>query len=137
MPTYSEKLKDPRWQKKRLEVLKRDQWMCGICGDTEKTLHVHHKSYVSGGNPWDSPMEKLATLCDDCHTMEKDAKQEFLALADALTSDRCLMWLQLYKMLTAVVDMRYSFLVPFHEYIAKLKEIDEEAYQELQREAKK
>ena len=30
---YSEKLKDPRWQKKRLEILERDNFRCQYCGD--------------------------------------------------------------------------------------------------------
>ena len=38
--TYLEKLKDPRWQKKRLEILERDGWKCMACGEKEKTLRV-------------------------------------------------------------------------------------------------
>lgn len=67
MSTYSEKLKDPRWQKKRLEVLNRDGWECTNCCRTDVTLHVHHEYYVSGREPWDYPTECLTTLCKDCH----------------------------------------------------------------------
>lgn len=42
---YSEKLKDPRWQKKRLEILNRDEFACRFCGDNKSTLNVHHISY--------------------------------------------------------------------------------------------
>jgi hypothetical protein len=35
---YSDKLKDPRWQKKRLEVFERDGWCCQCCGDSESPL---------------------------------------------------------------------------------------------------
>jgi hypothetical protein len=52
---YSQKLKDPRWQKKRLEILERDGWKCMACGDKEKTLHVHHIFYLPGKEPWDIP----------------------------------------------------------------------------------
>jgi transposase len=62
---YFEKLKDPRWQKKRLEVFQRDKFRCMNCGSKEKTLHVNHLKY--DGEPWDSPMEYLETLCEDCH----------------------------------------------------------------------
>ena len=65
MSTYSEKLKDPRWQKKRLKILSRDRWKCKKCGDTETTLHVHHLNY--NGNPWEVENEHLITLCEDCH----------------------------------------------------------------------
>lgn len=63
--SYGQKLRDPRWQMKRLEVLKRDNATCQMCGDKETELHVHHKSYH--GNPWDAPDEELQTLCKHCH----------------------------------------------------------------------
>lgn len=63
--SYSEKLKDPRWQKRRLFIFERDQWACQCCGDKETSLNVHHKKYV--GDPWESPEDQLVTLCEDCH----------------------------------------------------------------------
>ena len=69
--TYQEKLKDPRWQKKRLRILDRDQWACQRCGDKENTLHVHHKYYESNAiGPWDYPDVAYITLCDSCHENE-------------------------------------------------------------------
>lgn len=65
--TYVEKLRDPRWQKKRLEVLERDQWCCQTCFESTKTLHVHHLHYISGAEPWDYPNYYFQTLCEDCH----------------------------------------------------------------------
>ena len=65
--TYAEKLKDPRWQKKRLEILERDKWSCQWCGNKEATLHVHHEYYEPGGDPWEVWDELLTTLCEDCH----------------------------------------------------------------------
>lgn len=65
--SYSEKLLDPRWQKKRLEVLDAAQFQCEICGDGESTLHVHHKQYFKGREVWDYEREQLACLCKDCH----------------------------------------------------------------------
>ena len=64
---YSDKLKDPRWQKKRLEILNRDRFTCLACGDTKNTLHVHHCYYVSKREPWDYPNESLLTFCAKCH----------------------------------------------------------------------
>lgn len=76
MSTYSEKLKDPRWQKKRLEILNRDEWECSNCCRTDVTLHVHHEYYVSGREPWDYPAESLTTLCKDCHHGEDDGESQ-------------------------------------------------------------
>lgn len=66
---YAEKLKDPRWQKKRLEILQRDEWKCRRCGNKDKTLHVHHHIYMES-DPCNEPSEHLSTLCDDCHESE-------------------------------------------------------------------
>ena len=76
MASYAEKLKDPRWQKKRLRVLDRDGWTCQVCWETEETLHVHHLKYAKSGNPWDSPMKDLQTLCEDCHQTDKQNKED-------------------------------------------------------------
>ena len=69
---YSEKLKDPGWQKLRLEVFERDEWTCQGCGDNESTLNVHHCYYESQKEPWEYPLKALTTLCDNCHNIEKN-----------------------------------------------------------------
>jgi hypothetical protein len=63
--TYAEKLKDPRWQRKRLEILERDDFTCQLCNDKTSTLHIHHHEYSH--NPWDIENEKLITYCEHCH----------------------------------------------------------------------
>ena len=68
--TYSDKLKDPRWQKKRLEILNRDNFTCRFCGDSETTLHVHHFVYRKNADPWESDEMELITICADCHEVE-------------------------------------------------------------------
>lgn len=71
MSDYWKKLKDPRWQKKRLEVFQRDNFTCRDCGDKERTQHVHHCFYEKG-DPWNTGMEFLLTLCDECHSIRQD-----------------------------------------------------------------
>lgn len=70
--TYSEKLRDPRWQKRRLEILNRDGWACQFCGDKTNTLHVHHYFYHAGMEPWESTELDLVTLCESCHDYAED-----------------------------------------------------------------
>lgn len=67
--TYGDKLKDPRWQKKRLEVLQRDDFTCKLCGDKTQTLHIHHHLYEKGYEPWDYPLSILETYCHYCHAV--------------------------------------------------------------------
>lgn len=74
LSVYQTKLKDPKWQKKRLEILNRDNWTCVLCKDTETTLHIHHHEYRYGKEPWDYEDDNFATLCEHCHhevTVEK------------------------------------------------------------------
>ena len=65
--SYSELLKHPKWQKKRLEILNRDGFSCMDCGDSESTLHVHHIKYIYGNDIWDYNDSNFVTLCESCH----------------------------------------------------------------------
>lgn len=89
--SYAEQLKKPQWQKKRLEILERDEWTCQTCGDTEATLTVHHKSYqmVEGKfvDVWNYNDCDLKTLCLVCHQSEEEnlkslSKDAFYKLRD-------------------------------------------------------
>jgi len=72
--SYSEKLKDPRWQKKRLKILERDQYMCKGCGSTRDELHIHHLRYVD--NPWETEDQYLVTLCSTCHKHAHEIQEQ-------------------------------------------------------------
>lgn len=65
--SYSELLKDPRWQKKRLEILERDNWLCKFCQDGETELQIHHLKY--SGKPWEAESKNLITVCKHCHSV--------------------------------------------------------------------
>lgn len=73
--TYADKLRSPKWQKYRLEIMQRDAFICQKCGDKETTLNVHHLKY-SGENPWDAPAYDLITVCEDCHYAWEIQKKE-------------------------------------------------------------
>jgi hypothetical protein len=73
---YKEKLRDPRWQKKRLEIFERDNWRCAFCGDATSPLAVHHRWYENGKEPWEASNEALLTLCDQCHQDEYEMRAE-------------------------------------------------------------
>lgn len=66
MSDYSNQLKSPKWQRKRLEIFSRDNFTCVECGDDKNTLHVHHQEYKNC-EIWDYPNESLITLCESCH----------------------------------------------------------------------
>ena len=84
--SYSEKLKDPRWQKKRLNVFNRDKFTCQICGDSKNTLNVHHLSYSKGKEPWNYDDINLITLCNECHDREHDFSAQINDLIESIRS---------------------------------------------------
>ena len=67
---YSEQLKSPMWQKKRLEIMEKDNFTCQICGDNESTLNVHHLHYEKGKKVHEYEPKHLITLCENCHKEE-------------------------------------------------------------------
>ena len=86
---YEEQIKDPKWQRKRLEILQRDGFRCQMCGREDKPLHVHHLHYLEGHKIWDYHNSDLITLCEDCHRREHDIgsgrnKDNFLSLYDSI-----------------------------------------------------
>lgn len=68
--TYAEKLKDSRWQKRRLEIIERDKHRCQHCFSNQQPFHVHHKYYIDGIEPWEYEGKVLITLCAACHEIE-------------------------------------------------------------------
>lgn len=71
--------KDPRWQRKRLEILNRDEFACRICGDTEMELHVHHLVYTRGHKPWEYENKHLLSVCKQCHGYIEQIKTDISA----------------------------------------------------------
>ena len=71
MKTYSEKLRSPAWQKKRLEILERDGWKCVICHNGDRELQVHHVVYRKI-EPQGYPNYCYQTLCVDCHQIRHE-----------------------------------------------------------------
>lgn len=80
--SYSDLLKDPRWQKVRLEKLQAADWACEVCYESEEMLSVHHKHYVKGRSPWEYAHHELVVLCQSCHECEHreiDLRKELIA----------------------------------------------------------
>lgn len=72
MMKYSDQLRDPRWQRKRLEIMQRDGFKCRRCKTDSEPLHVHHCFYKKGEPPWSYPSQSLITLCDSCHKLQHE-----------------------------------------------------------------
>ncbi len=84
---YSEKLKDPRWQKKRLKIMERDDFTCQNCYREDISLNVHHLKYIKGREPWEYSDKYLVTLCEKCH----DIADQIVKVSKEIT------WLIIFK----------------------------------------
>lgn len=73
--TYSEQLRHPNWQRKRLEVMKVAGFECENCGDKDSTLNVHHRRYVKGRMAWEYEGPDLVCLCEECHKEEHEHRE--------------------------------------------------------------
>lgn len=63
-----EYLGSEKWQKKRKKVFRRDDYMCSVCGTTER-LEGHHIKYSEVPN---EPISHIVTLCRSCHQSQHD-----------------------------------------------------------------
>jgi hypothetical protein len=63
---WKEQYLHPNWQKVRLTVFHRDNFVCRLCGCKNKTIHAHHLKYI-GKFIWQTPMKFIITVCCDCH----------------------------------------------------------------------
>ncbi len=142
---YWEKLKDPRWQRKRLEIMGRDSFMCMSCGDKDNTLNVHHKTYKKGAEPWEYNDENFITLCDDCHTSIHDGIEEIkMNMCNTLKCEvltgvsrfNNMHDLNAYNTLALILDNKLNYLTEemsfarikmAEELIAEMQEIVEDA----------
>ena len=84
--TYSELLRSPMWQKKRLEIMQRDNFTCQYCGCEGRELQVHHRVYHKGAKPWEYDDSELITLCNQCHEVETEEKKELYTLFQDICS---------------------------------------------------
>jgi len=88
---YAKKLLDPRWQKLRLETLEASGWSCACCNsgiEDEKTLHVHHRQYFKGREPWEYDVGQLEVLCVECHSDRHEEEDALLLVCSFIDSDR-------------------------------------------------
>lgn len=87
--TYGQKLKDPLWQKKRLEVMELASFQCKTCGSKTDTLTVHHINYRKGAEPWEyCKATELVCLCEPCHkAIEKEIIPKLREIAASVNPD--------------------------------------------------
>ncbi|WP_418988078.1 hypothetical protein [Bacteroides heparinolyticus] len=98
---YKEQIKSPKWQKRRLEIMGKDDFACQICGNKESTLNVHHLCYHSNSNIWDYEDWELITLCEECHKNEHSLAEDIQERIECLRKSGVTMF-EIYALLEKV-----------------------------------
>ncbi len=116
--SYADLLHDPRWQRKRLQVLDRDGWKCTECGEHESELQVHHRYYAKDRKPWEYEGTALVTLCDPCHERAEQLRLLLVRSAGPLDFEKTMRVVGYAEGLVAsasiAVDVKIAFRGPFH-----------------------
>lgn len=115
--SYSEKLKQPLWQRKRLEIFNRDNFQCTKCKAVDKELQVHHLDYIEGIQPWEYPNDMLTTLCVDCHSNEGERPKHEKYLLQSLKSKGFLAMDILQ--LSTIIDLNKNFVDYLKNFIRR------------------
>lgn len=71
---YKKYLESPQWKALRLQVLKRDNYLCQACLDAFAT-QVHHKSYEFVDLQGSEPAFDLVAVCTPCHKKIEQMKK--------------------------------------------------------------
>lgn len=110
--TYSELLRNPMWQKKRLEILEREDFTCQLCSDKETELQIHHKEYHKGKKPWQYENTNFQSLCKYCHKVVEDFKdKKLIAIIAAKTYEENI---DCYRISTIFNSLTHGLIVAIH-----------------------
>ncbi len=84
--TYSEKLRDTRWQLKADAVKRLAGFRCQDCG-SRKLLQAHHCWYRYGLEPWQYPLDAFRCLCAACHKRRPEMEHRVRTLMARLSTE--------------------------------------------------
>ena len=113
--TYKQQLKSPMWQKKRLEIMQRDNFTCHRCSSKDKTLNVHHVTYSKNKKAWEYLDNNYVTFCEDCHKLEHQVNEYFNVDFIRFT-DKCITENNLISSHEYLQEMGDSFKQCFKNY---------------------
>lgn len=84
-PSWAERLRDPRWQKKARQIAEIANWTCEDCGCKTRTFEVHHTAYIPGKDPWEYDISLLILLCFKCHDKRQGLEDGFRVALGRIT----------------------------------------------------
>jgi hypothetical protein len=124
MDGFFAQYKDPRWQKKRLQIMERDEFTCCSCQAEHIPLNVHHKvPYRKNTKPWEYKDDELITICEDCHKKITNIRRECNELVARETNivEFALDYLDVLRQLNKMDPYQISIILKVSELITKQK----------------
>ena len=85
---HLQRLTDPRWIAKRLEILAVRGNDCEGCDAKGEVVHVHHGFYEGDRYPWNYPDDSLHVLCPTCHGKAQALMVQMNRLLGTLTLEQ-------------------------------------------------
>jgi hypothetical protein len=95
---------------------------CQDCGDTNATLNVHHKEYITGRDPWDYPKENFVCCCERCHELREEVVRQSRKLFQDIHPETAMTFLQQLLTCGASVDETVGQMAFCFAVVRKLKE---------------
>lgn len=77
MDWYRDQLKSPEWKQFSRRMREEKGGFCHACKMAHKVMHVHHKAYEKGREPWAYKSHEVTLLCEDCHKMMHELLNDF------------------------------------------------------------
>jgi len=114
--TYSEKLRSPLWQRRRLDIFQRDNFQCQSCDRTDLTLHVHHLKYFPNLEPWEYEDHYLVTYCELCHNSEHLMGDSIRESLIQIVSENSL-YIHLVAQLCILTEKNPAFIPQLKEFL--------------------
>lgn len=97
--TFSEQIKHPKWQKRRLEIMELAGFKCQECGSDSIELNVHHKIYNKKLKYWEYSDLGLVCLCSDCHKNHHELDHSIKVLTCGMPLEKK------YRLLMGILDV--------------------------------
>ena len=87
MTSFAAKFKDPRWLRRREEIIAAADYQCQDCGATDTdALDVHICYFEQGREPWEYPDEAYRCVCTEDRAIRRPLEKELRQIFARFTS---------------------------------------------------
>jgi hypothetical protein len=85
MASFADRFKDPRWLRRRDEIIAAADYQCQDCGAAD-TLEVHICYFEKGCEPWEYPDEAYRCICAEDRAIRRPLEKELRKIFASFTA---------------------------------------------------